>query len=131
MADVRFGNNDVTIVDESGNVAAVSTANRLKTEDKKLSGTTTTSINISTSTTVATLHALNTNRVKAVVWNNSTTGILYVNEGAGATATNHTYQLSPASATSPGGNCIIDDYSGIVTGILSTGTGTATGGETV
>ncbi len=96
----------------------------------KLLGTTTNSTNVSTSTTVATLLALNTSRIKATIYNDSTTGILFVKEGATATATSFDYALTPATDTSPGGIVVIDDYSGVITGILSAGSGTARVGET-
>lgn len=97
---------------------------------KKLLGTTTTSSNVATSTTVATLVSSNTTRVKATIYNDSTAGILYIKEGAAASATSFDYALSSASSTSPGGTLIVDDYNGILTGILSTGTGNARVGET-
>lgn len=93
-------------------------------------GSTTTSANVSTSTTVATLVASNASRIKATVYNDSLTGILYVKEGAAASTSSFDYALAAATAAAPGGTLICDDYTGIITGILSAGTGTARVGET-
>lgn len=129
MADLRAGNKDVNLVDESGNAVTVTT-NKLDTNAFRARGTTTTSSNVSTSTTVATLLASNTSRIKAVIYNDSTAGILFVKEGSAASATSFNVALAAATATTPGGTYICDDYSGIITGILSAGTGTARCGET-
>lgn len=99
------------------------------TVGKKM-GSSTTPGNVSTSTTVATLVSANASRIKATIYNDSATGILYIKEGAAASATSFEYALAPATATAPGGTLICDDYNGILTGILSTGTGTARVGET-
>lgn len=97
---------------------------------KKLLGSTTANTNVSTSTTVATALSSNVNRIKATIYNDSTTGMLLVKEGTGASATSYTHVLSAATATSPGGEAIIDDYYGDITVILTAGTGTARVGET-
>jgi hypothetical protein len=74
---------------------------------------------VATSTTVATMKAVNAARKGLTVFNEST-ALLYVNLGSGASATNYTYAM-PASAyyELPYG------YTGIVTATLATGSGNA------
>lgn len=68
---------------------------------------------VATSATVATLKAANANRLKLVVTTEN--GITYVKLGSAATTTDYSYYL-PARSTLE-----IDGYTGIVTGIRSTG----------
>ncbi len=71
------------------------------------------------STAVATLLAANTNRAAFILMN--TTGqTLYVRYGAGATTSLRTYDLAAGDYLRE------EQYTGIVTGILSTGSGNAT-----
>lgn len=79
-------------------------------------GTTT---RVATSTTVAPLRAANAARKGLTIYNEST-AILYVKLGSGATSTDYTYAL-PAS----GYYEIPYGYTGIVTGVLASGTGNA------
>jgi len=72
-----------------------------------------------TSTTVATLKAANTARKGLTVYNEGT-ALLYVNLGPGASATNYTYAM-PANAYYE----VPYGYTGIVTGMLATGSGSA------
>lgn len=88
-------------------------------------GATSTTSNVASSATVVTLKAANTSRVKLVIVHDDTASTLYVKEGATASATDFTYKLTP------GDTLIIDDYTGIVTGIWSAATGTARVTETV
>ena len=66
----------------------------------------------STITNNTTLLALDATRVSAKIFNDSTQ-VLYLAEGSGATPTNYTYQLDP------GDFYIVDDYTGIITGVWS------------
>jgi len=68
------------------------------------------------SATVVTLKAANTSRVKLTVVNTSS-AVLYVKEGSSATTSDWTYRLEQYDSA------IIDDYSGIVTGIWSSDAG--------
>ena len=88
-------------------------------------GPTSTTSNVASSVTVVTLKVANAIRVKLVVMHDDAASTLYVKEGATATATDFTYKLLP------GDTLIIDDYTGIVTGIWSAATGTARVTETV
>ena|SRR3990167_3826492 len=87
-------------------------------------GATSATSSVASSVTVVTLKALNANRVKLVVFHDDTASTLYVKEGATATTTDFTYKLLP------GDTLIIDDYTGIVTGIWSAATGNARVTET-
>lgn len=79
-------------------------------------GTIGTGSSVADSATVVTLQALNINRISLKVFNNSS-AILYVREGAGATTSAFTWKLFTDEAI------VIDDYSGIVTGIWATAPG--------
>lgn len=76
---------------------------------------------VATSTTVATLLASAASKKMVHIFNDSA-GKLYVCYGAGASATNFTVLLAAGGYyETPSGF----PYSGIITGILDTGTGTA------
>lgn len=76
----------------------------------------------STSQTVATLKASNTNRLGIIVYNNSN-NVLYVKLGTGATTTDWTYKMDPDTSLPPEW---FAGYTGVITGIHDTGlTGTA------
>lgn len=79
-------------------------------------GTTSVTTQVGDSTSVQTLKASNTSRVKLVVVNTST-AILYVKEGPIATTSDYSYRLEQYDGA------IIDDYSGLVTGIWSADSG--------
>ena len=73
----------------------------------------------SISSASAVLAAANDNRRSLFVQNLSTTAMLTVVKGQTAVS-KAGYNLCPAaSATSPGGNVTIDDYTGAVNGIMS------------
>jgi hypothetical protein len=80
------------------------------------SGTTSTTTQVGDSATVQTLKAANSSRIKLVVVNTST-AVLYVKEGSGATTSDYSYRLEQYDTA------IVDDYSGIVTGIWSADSG--------
>jgi hypothetical protein len=92
-------------------------------------GATSTTANVASSATVVTLQAANSSRVKLTIVHDDTASTLYVKEGSTATLTDYTYKLSPSAYGDT--TLIIDDYSGIVTGIWSVATGTARVTETV
>jgi hypothetical protein len=77
-------------------------------------GTTATTSQPATSTTVATLQASNAARKELVIVNNAGV-VLYVKYGSTATTTDWTH------AVAAGGTHICDKYTGIVTGILASG----------
>lgn len=82
----------------------------------KAKGTTSITTQVGDSATVVTLKAANTSRIKLVIVNTSS-AVLYVKEGSGATIADWTYKLNNDDTT------IIDDYSGIVTGIWASDAG--------
>jgi len=67
-------------------------------------------------TTSTTLKALNANRIRLTITNDSS-AVLYVKEGATASATSYTYRLAQYDAV------IIDDYTGVVNGIWASDAG--------
>lgn len=77
-------------------------------------GTTGTTSQPATSTTVATLQASNAARKELVIVNNSGV-VLYIKYGSTATTTDWTHSIAA------GGTHICDKYTGIVTGILASG----------
>lgn len=79
-------------------------------------GTSSSTTQVGDSATVVTLKASNTGRIKLVVVNTST-AVLYVKEGSAATTSDWTYRLEQYDIA------IIDDYSGVVTGIWASDTG--------
>lgn len=85
-------------------------------------GTQTASINrVATSTTVANLAVASASRKMVHIFNESA-AILYVKYAAGATATDYTVQIAAGGYyETPAGN----PYSGLITGILASGSGNA------
>jgi hypothetical protein len=81
-------------------------------------GTAATVSRVATSTSVATLQAANTSRKELIIANDSA-GILYVKLGTAASATDYTYKLAA------GATVIEAKYTGVVSGILDTGSGFA------
>lgn len=79
-------------------------------------GSTSTTTQVGDSASVVTLKAANTSRVKLVIVNTST-AVLYVKEGSTATTSDWTYRLEQYDGS------IIDDYTGIVTGIWDSDAG--------
>lgn len=75
---------------------------------------------VASSATSVTLLAANTARRRLVI-NNSSSSVLFVAFAATATATAYTYRV-PAHSTVDG---ILNDYTGIVTGIWTTAAGNA------
>ncbi len=67
-------------------------------------------------TTSTTLKALNANRIRLTITNDSSS-VLYIKEGATASATSYTYRLAQYDAV------IIDDYTGVVDGLWSADSG--------
>lgn len=80
------------------------------------SGSTSTTTQVGDSATVVTLKAANADRVKLAIVNTSS-AILYVKEGSGATASDWSYRLEQYD------EAFIDDYTGIVTGIWASDAG--------
>jgi len=84
-----------------------------------VTGATTNTISrVLTSTSSVTIKASNANRKELVVFNDSAQ-ILYVKYGSPAGATDFTFKLLPDD------HVVIDKYTGLVTGILDSGTGAA------
>ncbi len=81
------------------------------------------SVSVAASATVVTLAALNANR-KTLEITNDGVNVLYIKKGASASLTDYTYKLF----TNDTG--VIDDYTGVVTGIWDVAVGTAIGTET-
>ena len=73
---------------------------------------------VASSATNVTLKAANVNRIKLVIANDST-AVLYVKEGASASATSYSYRLAQNESV------IIDDYTGIVDGLWASANGFA------
>ncbi len=73
---------------------------------------------VATSTTAATLLASNASRKEAVIVNESA-AVLYVKFGTAASATDYTYQVAA------GLQVIEDKYTGLISGALASGSGTA------
>jgi hypothetical protein len=88
-------------------------------------GTTPTRFDRTSSTSSATLLASNTSRKTAAITNEST-AILYILYGdtAAASSTNYTYPIPPIANGIPS-TLIIDDYSGIITGVWASANGFA------
>lgn len=108
----------VVLGDPSTNtgVAPVDVAEGLTVKTSRCA--TATLANVSTSTSSATLQASNAARRSVIIVNDSLV-TLYVKYGSTASATSYTYQLQA-------GETLREDlYTGIVTGILSSTTGTA------
>jgi len=98
-------------------VMAGTAASPLQTQ--AVTASTSTTARVATSTTVATLRAANTARKGLTVFNESG-AVLYVKLGSAASATDYTY-AAPAN----GYYEVPYGYTGIVTGILASGTGFA------
>jgi hypothetical protein len=82
---------------------------------------TTTPSRVATSTSAATLVAAGQSRRMVHIFNEST-AILYIKFGAAASATDYTLQIAAGGYyETPSGN----PYSGLITGILASGTGFA------
>lgn len=90
------------------------------------SSTTTQSNVAATLSASTTLLAANANRLNAVIFNDSTTGTLYVSENNTATTTQHTFQVLPGQ-----GWQVTSGYVGIVTGVWSVASGSARATEYV
>jgi hypothetical protein len=80
------------------------------------------SISVAASIIVVTLAAANANR-RTLEISNAGTQILYIKKGAAASLTDYTYKLTTDDTA------IINDYSGIVTGIWDVANGSAIGTE--
>jgi len=77
---------------------------------QKKRGATSAVTQVGDAVTSTTLKALNLNRIRLTITNDSSS-VLYVKEGATASATSYTYRLAQYDAV------IIDDYTGVVDGI--------------
>lgn len=86
-------------------------------------GTTGFTTNEPASLTTVTLKNSNATR-KSLKINNASTGVLYIQEGASASASLYTWRLVPNAVV------IIDDYTGVVTGLWDVATGSAVITET-
>ena len=81
-------------------------------------GSTPVHLSVASSTSISTLVVDSPNRLTVEITNDSTS-ILYIKKGATVSSTAYTYKLFPSDLL------IIDDYTGIVTGIWVTAVGTA------
>ena len=99
---------------------AVTNAGTFATQNTETRPSTATITEVATSTTNATLVALNTSRRGAVIANDSAS-TLYVKFGTTASATSWTYQVAPGQHL----ELPFPVYTGRIDGILSSGSGTA------
>lgn len=121
MGDISSPTDNVTLYDESGNQQGTTTFPVIM---KQRRGSSSTLSSVSGSASSVTILAANTARIRASVANNST-AILYIAEGATTSATAYTYKLNTDDIL------IVDDYTGILSGIWASATGNAQVTETV
>ena len=95
----------------------VNSTNPLPTSGNAKAATSTLT-NVTSSATSVTLKASNASRVSLTITNDSTS-VLYVKEGATASATSYTWRLASYDTL------VIDDYTGIVDGIWVSANGSA------
>jgi hypothetical protein len=74
---------------------------------------------VSVTNASATLLTANASRRSAIIVNRSLTAMLTVKLGSTAVSGSGITLAPAADATHPGGSCVIDDYTGIITGIMS------------
>ena len=85
---------------------------------REINGTTSTVTSVAGSASSVTLLASNTSRISATI-NNDAATILYIKFGSTASTTSYTYKLLADDLA------IIDDFTGLISGIWSAATGNA------
>lgn len=113
---------DSAVTDPTASASMIAALKGLLTTTKKPS--TATLANVSGSASSVTLIAANASRLGAVIVNEST-AVCYVTFGSTASATSYTYALSGASAAPFATLEVPAGYTGIITGIWTSATGTA------
>lgn len=113
---------DSAVTDPTASASMIAALKGLLTTTKKPS--TATLANVSGSASSVTLIAANASRLGAVIVNEST-AVCYVKFGSTASATSYTYALSGASAAPFATLEVPAGYTGIITGIWTSATGTA------